>query len=349
MRELLPIIREHLGKGIPLALATLVSRKGSAPRGQGARLLSTTAGLVGGTIGGGGVEAAVLESCVFALHTGGSHLLDLTLTNALAAEEGMVCGGEVRVFVETLLPSPELRNFFDAVAAALGTGEGVFLTRLATGPESSPERVVYADGTVTGVLPGDLWRSEEVEALQAALRACGPLAGPGIFSCTGRDYFAEPLSLPCRMIIAGGGHIAVPTAELAVFAGFSVHVLDDRPEFAQAERFPKADSVTVVPEFADCLAPFSPDPQTYVVIVTRGHSHDGTVLAQALRTGAGYIGMIGSRRKRETVYAAMREAGFGDADLGRVHCPIGLVIGAETPEEIAFSIVGECIAHKREK
>lgn len=344
MRSVLPLICERLGKGVPLALATLVGRKGSAPRGRGARLLADATGLVGGTVGGGSAEAAVLESCADALRTGGSRLLDLKLTGAMAAEEGMVCGGEVRFFVEVLLPSPELRDFFGSVVSVLRRGEGIFLTRLAADPESSPERLLYADGNVIR-FPG----GKDTDMLQAALRTRDPLAGPDVFSCNGKEYFADPLFRPHRMIIAGAGHIAVPTAELAAFAGFSVHIIDDRPEFSRPERFPKAESVTVAPEFADCLTPFSPDSHTYVVIVTRGHLYDGSVLAQALRTGAGYIGMIGSRKKRETVYAAMREAGFGDSELGRVHCPIGLAMGAETPEEIAFSIVGECIAHKRGK
>lgn len=344
MRNVLPLICERLDKGVPLALATIVARKGSAPRGRGARLLADATGLVSGTVGGGAAEAAVLESCADALRTGGSRLFDLTLTNAMAAEEGMVCGGEVRVFVEVLLPSPELCNFFESVVSVLRGGEGIFLTRLVTDPESSPERILYTGDDVI-CFSGD----GDADTLQTALRMCGPLAEPDVFSCNGKEYFADPLPRPHRMIIAGAGHVAVPTAELAAFAGFSVHIIDDRPEFSRTERFPKASSVTVAPEFADCLTPFSPDSHTCVVIVTRGHLCDGTVLAQALRTEAGYIGMIGSRKKRETVYASMREAGFGDAELKRVHCPIGMAIGAETPEEIAFSIVGECIAHKRGK
>ncbi|MDP3428020.1 MAG: XdhC family protein, partial [Humidesulfovibrio sp.] len=117
----------------------------------------------------------------------------------------------------------------------------------------------------------------------------------------------------------------------------------DRAEFASAERFPQAQT-RVLDSYGDCFAGLAAGPEAFVVIVTRGHVHDAEVLAQALRTRAGYIGMIGSRRKRDAVYALLRGQGFGEADLGRVRCPIGLEIGAETPEEIAVSIIAELIA-----
>ena len=342
MLDLLPVLRERLGKGETLALATLVSRKGSAPRSRGARLLADASGLVRGTVGGGAVEAAVLEACADVLRSGGSRLLDLALSSDMAAKEGMVCGGEVRVFVETLLPDPETRGFFAAVESAFHSG-GVLLTRLASGRDAPPGRTLCAQGRFIGALLG----AGAEEAVLSALDSLDFLQEPAERAFGGEAYFVEPLFSPNRMIIAGGGHVAVPTAELAAFAGFSVHVIDDRPEFSRPERFPRAASTGTVPEFADCLASFSPDARTYVVIITRGHMYDEAVLAQALRTKAGYIGMIGSRKKRNIVYAAMRERGFVDADLARVHCPVGLAIGAETPEEIAVSIVGECIAHKR--
>ncbi|SBV96882.1 Xanthine and CO dehydrogenases maturation factor, XdhC/CoxF family [uncultured delta proteobacterium] len=350
MLHLLTVLRERLGKGQPLALATVVARKGSAPRGRGARLLADASGLIHGTVGGGAAEAAVLEACAGVLRSGGSRLLDLALTNAMAAQEGMACGGEVRVFVECVSPDAKTRDFFAALAAAfhhaaLHDGGGVLLTRLAPGQGGSPERTLYTQGCFTGAPLGE--RAEK--AFLAALSPRGDLSESAEHSLDGELFFAEPLVPPSRMLIAGAGHVAVPTAELAAFAGFSVHVIDDRPEFSRPERFPRADATHTAPDFADCLAGFTPDARTYVVIITRGHMHDGTVLAQALRTQAGYIGMIGSRKKRETVYAAMRELGFTEADLARIHCPVGLPIGAETPEEIAVSIVAECIAHKRGK
>ena len=136
-----------------------------------------------------------------------------------------------------------------------------------------------------------------------------------------------------------------PTALMAAMVDFRVIVLDDRPDFANAERFPGVET-RVLESFARCFAGIPSGPETFVVIVTRGHAHDADVLAQALRTQAGYIGMIGSRRKRDAVYERLRGQGFSETDLARVHCPIGLEIGAETPEEIAVSINAELVAHR---
>ena len=162
-----------------------------------------------------------------------------------------------------------------------------------------------------------------------------------------KTLFAEPYYPPQRLIIAGGGHVSRPTVTAGALAGFEVHVLDDRPEYARPERFPEAASTRVAPDFAHCFDAFNPGPRDYIVIVTRGHLHDGAVLAQALRTKATYIGMIGSSRKKEQVFQRMREEGFSTEDLDRVFSPIGLAIGAETPEEIAVSIIAQCIAHRR--
>lgn len=167
-----------------------------------------------------------------------------------------------------------------------------------------------------------------------------------LLSVAGREYFVERCLPPLSMIIVGGGHVSRPTAQIAALAGYEVTVLDDRAEFSQAGRFPWAAHVRTVPEFENCFAHCSTGKRTSIVIITRGHVHDAAVLAQALRTGAGYVGMIGSRRKKEEVYAALRRAGVTEEALLRVYCPVGLSIGAQTPEEIAVSIVAQCIAHR---
>jgi xanthine dehydrogenase accessory factor len=148
---------------------------------------------------------------------------------------------------------------------------------------------------------------------------------------------------PETVFLFGAGHVAQPTARLAAFMGFRVQVVDDRAEFASAERFPEADEVRVVTDFKAALKGLAIDRSAFIVIVTRGHLHDQTVLMQALGTEAAYIGMIGSRRKRDHIFNALLKQGFTPADLKRVHSPIGLDIGAETPEEIALSIVAELV------
>jgi xanthine dehydrogenase accessory factor len=124
---------------------------------------------------------------------------------------------------------------------------------------------------------------------------------------------------------------------------FRTVVIDDRAEYANAERFARADRINVVPSFHQAFDGLDIDRDSFLVILTRGHLHDKTVLEQALKTDAGYIGMIGSRRKRDLIYRELLDKGFTSEDLGRVHAPIGLAIDAETPEEIAVSIVAELI------
>ena len=164
---------------------------------------------------------------------------------------------------------------------------------------------------------------------------------PFLIQHAGQEIFVEPLVQPVVVHLVGAGHVALATAHLASFSGFEVVVMDDRPEFASTDRYPEAREVRVLDTFARCLQDLGPN--DYVIIVTRGHLHDREVLAQALRTGAGYIGMIGSRRKRDAIYESLQREGFSETDLGRVHCPIGLAIGADTPEEIGLSIVAELV------
>ena len=169
---------------------------------------------------------------------------------------------------------------------------------------------------------------------------------PFLIKSNEQEFFVDPLVSPGVVHLVGAGHVALATAQLASFADFEVVVMDDREEFASVERYPQANKVIVLDSFDDCLKHLSHT--DFVVIVTRGHIHDRDVLAQALHTKAGYIGMIGSRRKREVVYQSLRENGFTEVDLGRVSSPIGLAIGADTPNEIALSIVAELVKVRSE-
>ena len=149
------------------------------------------------------------------------------------------------------------------------------------------------------------------------------------------------------MFLFGAGHVAQPTARLATLVGFRVWAVDDR-EYANGDRFPEAEKIRVVEDFGSALKGLTIDRNAFIVIVTRGHLHDKTVLAQALHTDAAYIGMIGSRRKRDHIFKALLKQGFTAADLKRVYSPIGLEIGAETPAEIALSIVAELVKVRAE-
>jgi xanthine dehydrogenase accessory factor len=159
----------------------------------------------------------------------------------------------------------------------------------------------------------------------------------------------EPSASVSTAYLFGAGHVAQPTARLAAMVGFQVWVLDDRKDYAHPERFPEAHRVMVLHSFDRAFTDLEITSDSYVIIFTHGHLHDKIVLARALATNAGYIGMIASRRKRNTIYESLRAEGVHQAQIDRVHSPIGLAIGAETPEEIGVSIVAEMILQRSQR
>lgn len=160
------------------------------------------------------------------------------------------------------------------------------------------------------------------------------------------DLYFEVLSRPPRMVIVGAGHIAVPLARLGRLLDFHVIVLDDRPEYASAERFPEADEILVGP-YRETLAGVTVDSDTYIVLVTRGHVHDQACLEQVLDSAAPYVGMIGSKRRVQTVMARIKSEGATTGRLARVYAPVGIDIGSQTPAEIALAIAAEIVNVRR--
>lgn len=351
MKDSMRILCEHLRAGQAVVTATIVYQAGSTPRGAGSKLLYGSAGLLQGTIGGGLSEALTLQACAELLksgpNTGRAQVLDFDLSGELAAQSDMICGGHVRVLLEAWYPEPAVLNFFAQVLQALKTQGGILLRPM---PLPLNKAAQPTGGTLISLRQDTcVYGAPLPDAVLQVVQKRGKLLHATVVQVQGREYFLEPCVPPWQMIIAGGGHVSLSTAQIASLAGFTVHVIDDRAEFAAAERFPWAASTRHCPEFSHCFSDFSVHTNTCIVIVTRGHLHDGQVLQQALHSGAAYIGMIGSRRKRDALYAQLEQQGVTTAALAQVHCPIGLSIQAETPEEIAVSIVAECIAHKRKE
>ncbi len=341
MKELLLQLCDHLERNIPVALATVIHQEGSTPRGAGSKMLVGPHGLIHGTIGGGLAEAEAIKKCRTALHNQEAEIMHFTLTGELAAQSEMICGGLLHIFIEPLMPNANTQNFFRKLIAHIHTHEICIITEL-------------HDTKIIGrsLCLDNIWDTNDMHTLSVAQKTALqtkllPKQEIAHIQEQERAYVVEKYPPVWQMIIAGGGHVSLFTAQVAALAGFSVIVLDDREEFSQAERFPEAHATYTVPDFAHCFANCPPTKYTYIIIVTRGHMHDKTVLAQALDTKASYIGMIGSKRKRAQVYNALLEQGISQARIDTVYCPIGLGINAETPEEIAVSIVAECIAHKR--
>lgn len=333
MKDILESLLKTLEQGQDAVFCGIVESSGSAPRTSGARMLLLPDGSIRGSVGGGPVEGATLERARRMLDLGESHvLLPFDLNSHTAAQAGMVCGGAIKVLLQRVTPGQ--RKFFGKLLTLhAGRKRSTLVTVI--GPDREPGLALWSaeTGLEGAELPGAM--VSELARKAGKARQNFSLEGDGL------TVFAEPLIAPTVLHLVGAGHVALATSKVAAFAGFEVVVMDDRAEFASAERYPEAREVRVLENFNQCLKDLGPD--DFVVIVTRGHLHDRDVLAQALRTEAGYVGMIGSRGKRDAVYRSLLENGYVQADIDRVFCPIGLAIGADTPEEIAVSIVAEMI------
>lgn len=224
--------------------------------------------------------------------------------------------------------------------------------------ETGAKMLVREDGTIFGTIGGGGVEGRVIEEAMQVIREEKPrlfhydLTGSGTdgagMICGGvLDVYIDPILSPPTVFIFGGGHISLSVSKISAMSGFQVTVIDDRPEFANAERFPDAGQVIAEP-FAAAFPRLKVTPSAFLVIVTRGHAFDQEVLEWALTTEARYIGMIGSKRKINSLYRNLEAKGIVREKLLRVHAPIGLDIGALTPEEIAISIVAQMIRIRRE-
>ncbi len=346
MKDLLKQLCNILRENKEIVLVSVVQHQGSTPRGAGSKMLVDKSGLIAGTIGGGLAEGVCIEACAEVLQSKKDKLIHFTLTGHMVAQSEMICGGNLDILLSPLQGAQDLA-FYEALVEALDTGEAHVLHY------KDEQDTMYRSLYVNDQWTKGIWQESPLsDATKTELLA---KLGKGEESTLHQDkeaksfFVMEKYVSPWQMIILGGGHVSRPTAQMAAMVGFQVTVIDDRKEFSTAERFPWAHATYTVPEFLLCFSQCPPTKQTCIVIITRGHVHDSTVLNQALKTQASYIGMIGSKRKRQEVYTSLEAQGVNSARLAQVHCPIGIDISAQTPEEIAVSIVGECIAHRRKQ
>ncbi len=320
--------------------ATIIDRSGSAPRAAGSRLVVDRHGYLVGSVGGGRLEAEALAGAAQLHRDLGCRLLSFDLTSQEVSESEMICGGKVSLWLEGLGPGhlPLLRQVRELLARG---HKALWLTRLSEGAACAGQErhmIWGQDGDQTGSLELSPWERSEAERL-FSLNAQGLIlsgaARPPLFA----DVF-KPLD---RLYLFGGGHVSLAVAWLAARVGFSVVVLDDREEYANPARFPMAEETIALP-FDECFAGLAFGERDYVAIMTRGHLFDLEVLRQAVSHNPRYLGMIGSRRKRQMIYARLSEEGISPQRLAQVYSPIGLDIGAQTPEELAVSIVAELVA-----
>jgi xanthine dehydrogenase accessory factor len=297
------------------ALATIARARGSTPVPAGTKMLVGAAGRLIGSVGGGCVEADVIGAALDAQARQRPALLTHHLNADLAGDLGLSCGGTVDIFVEPLLADEAYVRVLETAATAESG-----LVRTAT---------EWGNGPVKTFEPLD----------RAASGAAATLTRDGRF-------MEERLMLAPRVFVFGAGHVGSAIARAAAAAGFRVTVIDDRPEYADATRFP--DGVAVLAADVEAaLVRYSLTAADAVVIATRGHRNDALILERIATSPAGYVGLLGSRRKKIVVSKGLKAAGVPARRLQRVRVPVGLAIGAVTPEEIAVSVVAELISWRR--
>ncbi|RJR36376.1 MAG: XdhC/CoxI family protein [Desulfobacteraceae bacterium] len=348
MSEMYAKVFELLKEGRPVVLATITRLSGSGPRGVGANILVLDDGRTVGTIGGGLLEAKVMEQAASVLKTRLPTLMSLSLMGKDVEKTEMLCGGDVEVFLEPIFPENKKQVGIFEKAESILRRSGAAVVATLINPElqeegAAPKMVIEKGGDKAGYLPIQRLEQIVLEQFNDLLRKRKPIL-VSYREKEGRELrlFITPLAADPIVYIFGGGHVSAQIVPLASHVDFRVVVIDDREEFADPRRFPEASEVLQM-DFKGAVNRLPIDKASYMVIVTRGHAHDKSVLEQCLRSEAGYIGMIGSRRKRAIVYEKLLQEGFTKADLDRVHSPIGIEIGAETPEEIGVSIVAELI------
>ncbi|MBN1254036.1 MAG: XdhC family protein [Deltaproteobacteria bacterium] len=337
MKRLYQEIVKILSQREKAVLATVIQQSGSAPRKGGAQMLIREDGSFLGSVGGGRLEADVLREARTVMTEGKTKFLDFPLTGTEVAEAGMICGGDVELFLEPLPPA--LMDIFTQILEVQKKGEeAVLATIISEEPNKeglTRKSLLSSQGNTIGPIALDPKARQSAQKVIKEKR-------PQLIPYEGKRLYLEPIFAEPTLYIFGAGHISRSIAPVASLVGFQVVVIDDRAEFASREHFPLADEIWVE-EFEAVGRRIEPDEQAYMVIVTRGHTHDYTVLKQVLPMKSRYIGMIGSSRKRNTIYKKLLQEGHTQKELDRVYAPIGLAIGAETPEEIAVSIVAELI------
>ncbi|MFE5393569.1 XdhC family protein [Streptomyces sp. NPDC056568] len=342
-----------LTEGREFAVATVVSVGGSAPRGPGAALAVDSAGTAIGSVSGGCVEGAVYELCAEALRNGEPVRQRFGYSDEDAFAVGLTCGGVIDVLVTPVGTDAPVRDVLRAALSIAARGGTAALARVVEGPAGLLGRalLVRPDGSYDGGLGGhpDLDRTAVAEAralLEAGRTGTVGLSEDGSHCPGGLTLLVESRVPPPRMIVFGAVDFAAALVRAGKFLGHHVTVCDARPVFATAARFPEADEVVV--DWPHRYLRSTPtDERTVLCVLTHDAKFDVPLLTEALRTPVAYVGAMGSRRTHEDRDRRLREAGLTERELSRLRSPIGLDLGARTPEETALSIAAEIVATRR--
>ena len=343
MKTIIEHIVDSVNEQQEIVTATILEKSGSAPREAGAKMVIRRDASIEGTIGGGTLEAMAIRLAPERFKTKQCSIEDIELTDDDARAAGMVCGGEVSVLLEYIdaLDVDQLNIHHKAQELKSSETDFVMITKI------SPANRQISGKNKWICTETDLFGEEdkEVQGIVKDLRENFNHVKFHIYVGKNR-YMIEPFYTIDRLYIIGAGHVSQQIAALTKTLGFYTVVLDDREAFANKERFPTADEVHVVSStYEGLIKEVGIAKNSYIVIVTRGV--DTVVLGEVLHAKAKYIGMIGSKTKKNYSFSKLLEQGFSQKELDDVYCPIGVTINAQTPEEIAISIAAELIKVRR--
>ncbi|MER6523837.1 XdhC/CoxI family protein [Streptomyces sp. NPDC001508] len=334
MREIAAGLSAWDRAGLRYAVATVIAVTGSAPRRPGAAMAVAENGEALGSVSGGCVEGAVYERCREVIHSGVAVRESFGYSDGTALEAGLTCGGTIEVFVQPQ-PGPQ-------VVRAVAGSRPVAVAHL-----------LHSRGATVAVGPdvhhGSVGSAEVDAAVVAEARAMLGVGAHGIRAVRcrpGTEVFIASYTTRPRMLVFGASDHAGAVVSVGRFLGYRVTLCDARPVFATPARFPDADEV-VVDWPHRYLASTTTDPRTLVVVLTHEPRFDVPLLVVALRLPVAYVGAMGSRRTHEERLARLREAGLTDRELALLHSPIGLDLGARTPQETAVAIAAETVAARR--
>ena len=338
-----------------IIMATIVSTKGSTPSATLSKMIIKNKGKTSiGTIGGGCVEADVLGRAQQKLQTGTIETLCFELREDEYIQ-GLICGGTINVLLEPI--GRDLIPFFRELKSIRDNGNDSVIGTSLNSDGRVIRKTILAENRSTGLFLNkeqeSYWQMLLQKAAPPLQNTFAEIIGSSLkhqsvtrIPLNEGELIFEPVPGLPNLILFGGGNVSKAICKSAASCGFQVTVIDDREAFCNPARFPEA-SETVVSDFSEVFNHITIKPTTYLVIVTRGHRYDEEVLEKALKTPAHYIGMMGSQRKILTTYKRLLQYGFKTEDLKRVQSPIGIEIGAVTPEEIAISVVAQLIRIRR--
>lgn len=348
MKEIFEEILKLAEKDEPFVLSTVIQTKGSTPQKAGAKLLIRQDGTALGTLGGGCVEGDIWYLGKQLLNEKGKPVYrEYELNEEISERGGLVCGGTMWFFVEPLFSPSKFKQYAKKITDAYKEGPAVALATLVKDMNQESKignrLLVFENGSFEGDL-GDTNIESEVVRMARKIAASGELKL--LKTESGTEIYIEGFTTSPNLVLMGAGHVNKAVSNLAATLGFHIFIVDDREEYANKNRFPEADLVFVT-DYEGGLHDVPVNSNTFIVIATRGHKYDDLALSAALKTKARFVGLMGSKRKTILIYKNLIKEGIPEQKILDIHAPIGLDIGALSPEELAVSIMAEIIMIRR--